>query len=125
MGTPRDKDVERARLQAENADFRRRMEELARRNEELSRRNEELARRVAELERWVRELGGAARTERLDQAYSMKAEEQRQAEQAGVKKRRKQKSSRRGRVTTQDKLDRAERTEVVRPEGFTVEECRL
>lgn len=118
MGTPRDKDVERERLPAENADFRRRMEELARRNEEL-------ARRVAELERWVRELGGAARTERLDQAYSMRAEEQRQGQTAGSKRRQKQKSSRRGRVTTQEKLDRADRTEIVRPEGFTVEECRL
>ena len=117
MGTARDKDVERAQLQAENADFRRRMEELARRNEEL-------ARRVAELERWVRELGGAARTERLDQAYSMRAEEQRQGQTAGSKRRQKQKSSRRGRVTTQEKLDRADRTEIVRPEGFTVEECR-
>jgi transposase len=118
MGTPRDKDVERERLQAENADFRRRMEGLARRNEEL-------ARRVAELERLVRELGGAARTERLDQAYSMKAEEQRQGKTAGSKRRTKQKSSRRGRVITQEKLDRADRTEIVRPEGFTVEECRL
>lgn len=100
-GTPRDKDVELERLRGENADFRRR-------NEERSRGNDELVGRVAKLERLVRELGGAARTERLEQAYSMKAEEQRQAEQAGVKKRRKQKSSRRGRVTTQDKLDRAE-----------------
>ena len=75
MGTPRDKDVERERLPAENADFRRRMKERARRMEERARRNEERARRVAELERWVRELGGAARTERLDQADSMKTEE--------------------------------------------------
>lgn len=67
----------------------------------------------------------AARTERLDQAYSMQAEEQRQGQTAGSKRRWKQKSSRRGRVTTQEKLDRADRTEIVLPEGFTVEECRL
>jgi len=118
MGTQRDKDVERERLEAENADFRRRMEELARRNEEL-------ARRVAELERLVKKLGGAAPAERLDQACSMKAEERRQDEKAGAKKRKKQKSSRRGRVTTQKKLDRADRTEIVLPEGFTLDECRL
>ena len=117
MGTPRDKDVERERLEAENADFRRRMDELVRRNEEL-------ARRVVELERLVKQLGGAARTERLDQAYSLKAEEQRQAENAGLKKRKRQKSSRRGRVTTREKLDRADRTEIVLPEGFTLDECR-
>ena len=70
MGTPRDKDVELERLRGENADFRRR-------NEELARGNDELVGRVAELERLVRELGGAARTERLHQAYSMKAEKQR------------------------------------------------
>lgn len=83
MGAPQDKDVERERLRVENADFRRRMEEL-------SERNDELARRVAELERLVRELGGAARTARLDRAYSMKAEEQRQGETAGSKRRRRQ-----------------------------------
>ena len=82
---------------------------------------------MAELERLVKELGGAAKTERLDEAYSMKAEEQRQDQAAGsnAHRRRKQKSSRRGRVTTQEKLDRADRTEIVLPEGFTVGECRL
>ncbi len=67
----------------------------------------------------------AARTERLDQADSRKAEEQRQGQTAGSKRRQKQKSSRRGRVTTQKKRDRADRAEIVLPEGFAVEECRL
>lgn len=109
-------DVERERLRAENAELRRQLEEQ-------TRGHDELARRVAELERLVKELGGAAKTERLDEAYSMKAEEQRQA--AGSKRRWKQKSKRRGRVTTQEKLDRADRVEIVLPEGFTVGECRL
>ena len=117
MGTPRDEDVERQRREAENPDLRRRMEELARRNAEL-------ARRVAELERLVKKLGGEAPAERLDQADSMKAEEQRQAEKAGAKRRNTQKSARRGRMTTPEKLDRANRTQSVLPEGFTRDQCR-
>lgn len=118
MGAKRDKDVERERLEAENAGLRRRVEELSRRNEELSRR-------VAELERLIRKWTGESPTERLDQAYSLKAEERRQEVRAGAKRRRRQRSLRRGRVSTQDKLDRAERTEVVLPEGFEIAACRL
>lgn len=111
MGAQRDRDVERERLEAENAGLRRQVEELSR--------------RVAELERLIQKLAGESPTERLDQAYSLKAEEQRQAARAGAKRRRKQRSLRRGRVTTQDKLDRADRIEVVLPEGFPLGECRL
>ena len=107
MGTQRDKDVELERLRAENADVRR--------------RNAELERRVSELERLIKPLGGAAGTERLDAAYSLRPEEQRQAAKAGGK----QRSARRGRMTTQEKLDRAERVEIVLPKGFAIEDCRL
>ena len=111
MGTKRGKDVERARLEAENASLRRRLEELSR--------------RVAELEGIIQKLGGAAGTERLDQPYSMKAEEQRQGEQDGSKRRKKQQSERRGRVTTQEKLDRADQIQLVLPDGWAIEDCRL
>jgi hypothetical protein len=86
MSAELEKDIERERLAAENAELRRRIEELTR--------------RVEELETLLMKLGGTVPTQRLDQAYSLKAEEQRQAvAQAGGKKRRKkQKSSRRGRV---------------------------
>ena len=100
MGTQRDEDFELERLRAESADVRR---------------------RVSELERLIKPLGGAAGTERLDAAYSLRAEEQRQAAKAGGK----QRSARRGRMTTQEKLDRAERVEIVLPEGFAIEDCRL
>ncbi|MCX7406651.1 MAG: hypothetical protein NTZ32_01045 [Planctomycetales bacterium] len=110
MGTQRDKAVELERLRAENADVRR--------------RNVELERRVSELERLIKRLGGAAGTERLDAAYSLRAEEQRQAAKVGGKKRRKQRSARRGRMTTEEKLDRAERVEIVLPEGFAIQDCR-
>ena len=57
----------------------------------------------------------------MDAAYSLRPEEQRQAAKAGGK----QRSARRGRMTTQEKLDRAERVEIVLPEGFAIEDCRL
>ena len=66
MGTQRDEDFELERLRAESADVRR---------------------RVSELERLIKPLGGAAGTERLDAAYSLRAEEQRQAAKAGGKQR--------------------------------------
>jgi len=116
VGTQRDKAVELERLRAENADVRRRVSELERRIAELERRIAELERRIAELERRVAELerlikplGGAAGTERLGAAYSLRAEEQRQAAKAGGK----QRAARRGRM------------EIVLPEGFAIEDCRL
>ena len=113
MSAELEKDVERERLAAENA--------------ELRRRNEELSRRLTELETLIKKLGGSVPTEPLDQAYSLKAEEQRQAvaNAGGKKRRKKQNSARRGRVTTAEKLARAERIEAILPKGFTREECQL
>ncbi len=112
MSLELEKDVERERLVAENS--------------ELRRQNEALSRRVGELEALLKKLGGSS-TQRLDQAYSLKAEEQRQAvaRAGGKKKRKKQKSRRRGRIATQEKLDRAERIEIVLPHGFAREDCEL
>lgn len=113
MSAELEKDVERERLAAENV--------------ELRRRNEELSRRLTELETLIKKLGGSVPTERLDQAYSLKAEEQRQAaaQADGKKKRKKQKSARRGRVTTEEKLSLAQRIEAILPKGLAREECRL
>ena len=61
MSAELEKDVERERLAAENA--------------ELRRRNEELSRRLTELETLIKKLVGSVPTERLDQAYSLQAEE--------------------------------------------------
>jgi len=77
----------------------------------------------ARLRERLERLEGRAATTRLDESYSLQAEERR--EQKRRKKKRKQKSPRRGRRKTQDKLDRAERTEIVCPEGLSAEECRL
>lgn len=76
----------------------------------------------AENARLRKELEGRpGPTQRLEQSYSLAAEERRAAERSG--RRRKQQSGRRGRLPTQDKLDAAERAEVVLPEGCGIEQC--
>lgn len=80
---------------------------------------DENARLLERLER----LEGRSPTTRLDESYSLQAEERRQEKQR--KKKRKQKSPRRGRRTTQEKLDQAERREIVCPEGLSPGECKL
>ena len=99
------------RLQKQLAD-------LEQRNVELAARNDELSRRIAELEK-------KNPTVRLDEAYSMRAEEERQAKAASHGKRNKQKSKRRGRISTEEKLARATREEDVWPKPFKLEECWL
>ena len=66
MVAENEQNVEREQLVAETVGLRRQVEELTR--------------RLAELEAFVKKLGGrspATPTQRLDQAYSLKAEEQR------------------------------------------------
>jgi transposase len=74
--------------------------------------------RIEELER---KLGGPP-TAKLDQPYSMRSEEQRQAAQ--VKKKRKRKG-RGGRLKTKDKVALAQRSEPIYPEGSLPSECYL
>ena len=59
MSAELEKDVEGERLAAENSELRRQIEDLSR--------------RVAELEALLKKLGGSSPTQRLDQAYSLKA----------------------------------------------------
>jgi transposase len=75
--------------------------------------------RIAELEK---QLGGA--TAKVDQPFSVRAEEQRQ-EGRGKKKRTRQRSGRRGRLGTADKIKLAERTADVFPEGIDPSQCHL
>jgi len=92
--------------------------DLERRNTELATRNEELSRRIEELEK-------KNPTVRLDEAFSMRAEEERQAKAANDGKRNKQKSKRRGRISTDKKLAKATLEEKIWPKQFKIEECRL
>ena len=82
----------------------------------LQRQLDRANKRIAELEA---KLGGSP-TEKVDQPFSVKAEEQRQAER-GKSSRKKNKPFRRGRMTHADKLDLATRTEQVFPKDVLPE----
>jgi len=84
----------------------------------LQRQLDRANKRIAELEA---KLGGSP-TEKVDQPFSVKAEEQRQAER-GKSSRKKNKPFRRGRMTHADKLDLATRTEQVFPKNMLPEHC--
>lgn len=64
-------------------------------------------------------------TAKLDEPFSVRAEEQRQAAQGNRRKKRKQKNKppRKGRWSTADKLKRAEKHENVFPEGVDQSQC--
>ena len=77
-------------------------------------------RRIEELEKKV----GGSGTAKVDEPFSMRAEEKRQARRKN-KKLKLSKKGRRGRLTTGDKLKLAERTEKVFPEGVPEQDCHL
>ena len=75
---------------------------------------------IEELER----KAGAAATAKVDEPYSMRAEEQRQQRRAGAKPKRKAKK-RKGRTKTADKVAQAARVEKVFPRDVPEESCWL
>src|SRR5437763_1209076 len=81
----------------------------------------ELEHRNAELEQELAATSGSAK---LDEPFSMRAEEKRQ-EARGQKRRRRKGNRRRGRVRTADKVAQAERTEEVYPDGVPPGDCQL
>jgi hypothetical protein len=84
--------------------------------------NQQLAaaqQRIEELEREID--GGAAK---LDEPFSVRAEEKRQEERR-KKRRAKKRKNKSGRVRTQDKIAQAERTEQVFPNDVPKSECHL
>ena len=86
----------------------------------LQRRLREAQRRIEELEK---KLGGSA-TVKIEEPFSVRAEEQRQ--EARGKQRPKRKSrQRRGRLRTADKIAQAQRTEQVFPVGVPQSDCHL
>jgi transposase len=77
--------------------------------------------RIAELEK---QRGGPTAA-KLEQPFSLRAEEQRQQARGNNKKRNKKKNkNRRGRVSTADKIAQAQRHEDVLPEGLTKSNCQ-
>ena len=86
----------------------------------LQRQLDEAKRRIEELEK---KLGGPPTT-KVDQPFSLRAEERRQ-EARGKKRRKRNRPLRRGRVTTADKLALAVRTERVFPRDVPPKDCWL
>lgn len=76
-----------------------------------------------QIEELQMQLGRSA-TAKVDEPFSVRAEEKRQ-EARGKKKRKSKNQGRRGRVKTADKVKRAERTEDVFPEDVDRNECKL
>jgi transposase len=79
--------------------------------------------RIEELEK---KAGGPVppATAKVDEPFSMRAEEKRQQARHPKKKRKLSRQGRRGRLATADKLKRAERTEKVFPDGVPQSECQ-
>jgi transposase len=76
--------------------------------------------RIEELENRL----GAPPPAKIDEPFSTRAEEKRQ-EARGKKQRQRPPKGRRGRVSTEDKIRQAERTEAVFPEGVSADACWL
>src|SRR5262249_6960364 len=62
---------------------------------------------------------------KVDEPYSLCAEEQRQEQRGQRKKRKESKKQRRGRIATEEKIKRADKTEDVYPPGVPRDQCRL
>jgi len=86
----------------------------------LHRQLDEAKRRIEELER---KLGSSATT-RVDEPFSLRAEELRQKRRSGAKPKPSRKK-RRGRIRSADKIAQAERTEKVLPRDVPPEACWL
>src|SRR3954447_24578893 len=80
----------------------------------------DLEQRNAELEKQQ----AASGTAKLDEPFSMRAEERRQ-QTRGKRRRQRKDKGRRGRVCTADKIAQAERSEDVYPDGVPPSACRL
>ena len=75
--------------------------------------------RIAELEKQFPD----SPTAKVDEPFSLRAEEKRQ-EARGKKKRKTPRKGRRGRITTADKIAQAERSEDILPDGLAKSDCQ-
>jgi transposase len=87
----------------------------------LQRQLESARQHIEELEKQV----GGSGTAKVDEPFSMRAEEKRQQARHKNNKRKPSKKARRGRLTTADKLKLAERTEPCFPDGVPPQDCHL
>jgi transposase len=77
--------------------------------------------RIEELEK----KAGGTPTAKVDEPFSLRAEEKRQQARHKKKRPKRSRQGRRGRLTTADKLKLAERTEQCFPEGVPPRDCQL
>src|SRR5438132_14007845 len=97
---------------------------LQRQLESAKRELESAKQRIEELEKQVSGSGTLApATAKVDEAFSLRAEEKRQDKHK--KKRKRSKKGRRGRLTSAAKVKLAERTEKVFPQGVPQQDCHL
>jgi len=101
--------------------LQRELQAVKRRNAELEQRNTQLEQRIAELQT---QLAGTCGSAKVDQPFSLRAEEKRQ-EARGKKQRTRKDRGRHGRVCTADKIAQAKRTEDVYPHGVARSDCWL
>lgn len=87
----------------------------------LQRQLQAANKRIVDLEKQL----GDATPAKVDEPFSMRAEEKRQQARTKKKKRQRGRKGRRGRLTTAEKIERAERTEDVFPEGVDHSDCKL
>jgi transposase len=78
-------------------------------------------RRVEELEKQL----GRTPTAKLDEPFSMRAEEKRQEERGKKRKKKTTRNGRKGRISSEEKIAKAERREPVYPEGVDQQQCQL
>lgn len=90
----------------------------------LQRQLEAARQRIEELEKKV---GGPASpaTAKVEQPFSLRAEEKRQQARGKSNKRKLSRRGRRGRLSSADKIELAERTEACFPEGVPDKDCQL
>ena len=90
----------------------------------LQRQLQAAKQRIEELEK---KMGGppSSPTAKVDESFSMRAEEKRQQARHPNNKVKLSRKSRRGRLTSADKLKLAERTEKCFPEGVPEQDCYL
>jgi transposase len=92
--------------------------------QQLQETQQQLAAARQRIEELEKQHGVPPPTAKLDQAFSMRAEEQRQ-QARGKKPKKAKRKGRRGRLRTLDKIALAERTESVFPEGVPPQKCYL
>ncbi len=108
-------DVRQGRIEADRlADL---LVSALRQLEEAKRRNRELEEQVKQLQ--------TSPTVKLEEPYSVAAEEKRQEARGKKPRKPKRPKTRRGRITTAEKIAQAVRTEAVYPEGLSPEDCWL